>query len=225
MHIRTARMESFSDGVIAIVITIMVFDIKFRDLARDFTERDVIKGLVVLAPRLIAYFFSFLVLGLMWLNHHHLFHMVQIVDEKLMWLNLNLLFWLSLIPLPTSMIGKNPFLAESAAIYGGVLCMVSLSFALMRSYIHRHRLMHQDNRKLNREVDKVNKRVRIKNYISILSYLGSVPMAFVSVYISFVLFLLPCILFFIPDGVAAASDNLPPERIEQEKPNQDSGGV
>src|SRR6476469_7138340 len=107
MHIRTSRMESFSDGVISIIITIMVFDIKFRDLAHDFSHRDVTQGLIILWPKLIAYFFSFLVLGIMWLNHHHLFHMVQIVDEKLMWLNLNLLFWMSLVPLPTSMIGKN----------------------------------------------------------------------------------------------------------------------
>jgi uncharacterized membrane protein len=209
-------MEAFSDGVIAIIITVMVFDIKFRDLAHDFSRRDVIEGLYILWPKVLAYLFSFLVLGIMWLNHHHMFHLVQVVDEKLMWLNLNLLFWLSLIPLPTSMIGRNPFLSESAAIYGGVMFMVAISFMLMRGYVRRHGLMHRDDRQLNREVDKATRRARSKNYIGALAYLASVPLAYVSPFLAYGLFLIPTILFFIPDGVAAASDETPPESRENQ---------
>src|ERR1051325_1627109 len=131
MHIRTTRMETFSDGVIAIIITIMIFELKFRDLAHGFSHRDVVSGLQILWPKVAAYTFSFLVMGTMWLNHHHMYHLVQIVDEKLMWFNLNFLFWLSLIPLPTSMIGRNPFLPESVAMYGAAMFMVSVSFLLM----------------------------------------------------------------------------------------------
>ena len=216
MHIRTTRMEAFSDGVISIIITVMVFDIKFRELAHGFTHRDVVNGMDVLWPKVVAYMFSFMILGIMWLNHHHMFHLVQIVDEKLMWLNLHLLFWMSLIPLPTSMIGRNPLLAESAAIYGGVLSMTAVAFTIMRRYVSRHKLMHQEGeRKLNREVDKVNRRVQFKNFISMGSYIASVPLAYVSVFISYSLFLVPTILFFIPDGVAGASDILPPVSDEK----------
>ena len=220
MHIRTARMESFSDGVIAIIITVMIFDIKFRDLAHGFTHNDVLVGFKMLWPKVAAYAFSFLVLGTMWLNHHHMCHLVQMVDEKLMWYNLNFLFWLSLIPLPTSMIGRNPFLAESVAMYGAALLMVAVSFMLMRGYVHRRGLMLQDSHKINREVNKVTKRVRLKSFLGLAAYAAAVPAAFTSVYISYGLFLIPVALFFIPDGVAAASDDKPmaAEEYTQEHP-------
>lgn len=216
MHIRTTRMEAFSDGVIAIIITVMIFDIKFRELAHDFTHQDVMDGMHMLWPKIVAYFFSFLILGIMWLNHHHMFHLVQLVDEKLMWLNLHLLFWMSLIPLPTSMIGRNPLLPESAAIYGGVLGMTAISFTIMRHYVDRHRLMHQGDRKLDRQVDKVNSRVQLKNFIGIGAYVASAPLAYVSVFISYALILIPAVLFFIPEGVAEASDDTPPA-MEEDK--------
>src|SRR5436190_638643 len=72
MHIRTTRMEAFSDGVISIIITVMIFDIKFRELAHGFSEADVVTGMSMLWPKVVAYFFSFLILGIMWLNHHHM---------------------------------------------------------------------------------------------------------------------------------------------------------
>src|ERR1043165_5248685 len=183
MHIRTARMESFSDGVIAIIITVMIFDIKFRELAHGFTHNDVLVGFRMLWPKIGAYAFSFLVLGTMWLNHHHMYHLVQIVNEKLMWYNLNFLFWLSLIPLPTSMIGRNPFLPESVAMYGAAMFMVSVSFLLMRGYVHRQGLIRQGNRKINKELDKVNSRVRYKSMIGLAAYAAAVPAAFTSVYL------------------------------------------
>jgi len=213
MNIRTGRVEAFSDCVISILITIMVFDIKFPELHHDFTHRDVVAGLGIVGPKLIAYLFSFLVVGILWLNHHHLFHLIQVVDEKLLWLNLHLLFWMSLIPFPTSMLGKNPFLPESAAIYGGILFMASLSFSLMRRYVDRHNLMDQHDRQLNKEITKVTRKVRVKNYIGALSYLLSVPLAYVSVFISFGLYLIPTVLFFIPDGVEAAGEEI--EEVEE----------
>jgi uncharacterized membrane protein len=202
-------METFSDGVIAIIITIMIFDIKFRELAHDFSREDVMLGFRILWPKIGAYAFSFLVLGTMWINHHHMFHLVQMVDEKLMWFNLNFLFWLSLMPLPTSMIGRNPYLPESAAMYGAAMFMVALSFLLMRGYVHRSGLMRQDDKKINRELERVNKRVRIKSLIGLAAYAAAIPMAYRSVYIAYGLFLVPTGLFFIPDGVAAASDDTP----------------
>lgn len=208
MNIRTGRVEAFSDGVIAIIITIMVFDIKFP-VVSHVTRSLVIRDLQLLAPRLIAYLFSFLLVGIMWLNHHHLFHLIQVVDEKILWLNLHFLFWMSLIPFPTSMIGANPLLPDSSAVYGTVLSMCALSFTLMRSYAIRKKLMHQDDNRLNKEVYKVSRRARIKNIIATLAYLVSIPVAYLSVYLSFVCFMIPPVLFFIPDGVPGAGEEHP----------------
>jgi uncharacterized membrane protein len=210
-------MEAFSDGVIAIIITVMIFDLKFRELAHGFTHNDVVLGFRLLWPKIGAYAFSFLVLGTMWLNHHHMFHLVQAVDEKLMWFNLNFLFWLSLIPLPTSMIGRNPLLSESVALYGAAMFMVSLSFVAMRRYVHWRGLMRGQSRKVNKELDKVSKRVLIKSLIGLLAYAASIPMAYQSVHISYLLFIIPTALFFIPDGVAAASDVRPEVKEEIEE--------
>ena len=209
MNIRTGRVEAFSDCVISILLTIMVFDIRFPDLAHNFSQHDVNTGFQIVGPKLIAYVFSFLIIGIMWLNHHHLFHLIQVVDEKVLWLNLMLLFWMSLIPFPTAMLGRNPFLPESAAIYGGILFMVTLSFSLLRNYVIRHRLTDQDDRGLTRKVNKVNIRALHKNMIASAAYLASVPLAYVSVYLSFACYLIPPVLFFIPEGVAEAGDQMP----------------
>ncbi len=209
MHIRTARMESFSDSVISIIITVMIFDIKFRELAHGFAHRDVVQGFHILWPKISAYAFSFLVLGTMWLNHHHMYHLVQRVDEKLMWFNLNFLFWLSLIPLPTSMIGRNPILPESVALYATAMMMVALSFMLMRNYVHRQGLMRQEDRAVNRQLKVVHRRVRIKSIIGLAAYAAAIPAAYYSVYLSYVLIAAPTALFFIPDGIANAADGSP----------------
>lgn len=216
MQIRTGRVEAFSDSVISILITVMVFDIKFPDLAHDFTHRDVVQGFHVVGPKLIAYLFAFMVVGILWLNHHHFFHLVQVVDEKLMWLNLIFLFWLSLVPFPTSMIGKNPFLPESAAIFGCVLFMTSFWFSAMRRYAANHHLFERKDDEITEKVEEVSRRVQVKNYVSLCAYALGIPLAYVSVYISFGLFLIPTILFFIPDGVKEASDDVTEEIIDKE---------
>ncbi|MBA3827702.1 MAG: DUF1211 domain-containing protein [Taibaiella sp.] len=201
MNINTNRVESFSDGVISIIITIMVFNIKFPRVKTPYTSAELHAGLMVVAPNLITYLFSFLVIGILWLNHHHIYLMLQKVDEKLMWLNLHFLFWISLIPFPTSMLGGNPFLPESAAIYGGILFMSAFSFTIMRTYAMRHALMHNDNKVMEKKIKLVNNKAKLKNYIGMAAYFLSMPMAYISVYISFVCFIIPPILFFIPDGI------------------------
>lgn len=216
MQIKTGRMEAFSDSVISILITIMVFDIKFPDLAHDFTHRDVVTGFQVVGPKLIAYLFSFLVVGILWLNHHHFFHLVQVVDERLMWLNLVFLFWLSLVPFPTSMLGKNPLLPESAAIYGVVLFMTSFWFSAMRRYATRKRLFDQEDDTVTKQVVKSSRRTLLKNYVSLAAYAVAIPLAYASVFVSYALFLIPTILFFIPDGVAEASDEVADLEVKTE---------
>jgi uncharacterized membrane protein len=202
MNISTNRVEAFSDGVIAIVMTIMVFDIKLSNDIKLLSNKKELKELLVLVPQLVAYLFSFTVLGIMWLNHHHLFHMIKRVDEKFLWLNLHLLFWLSLIPFPTDLLGAAPFLQYSAAIYGFILFMASFAFLLLRGYAIRHNFMYVAEEKvLNRVIDKVNRRSIIKNYIGMGAYLLSIPAAYYSIYAAYACFAVAPVLFFIPDGV------------------------
>jgi uncharacterized membrane protein len=207
MTISSKRVESFSDNVISIIITIMVFEMRFPVLMSHFTRANVWTGLAPILPRLVAYVFSFLVLGIMWVNHHHMFHLIQRVDEKLLWLNMHLLFWMSLIPFPTAMLGGNPFLPEASAMYGVTLMMTSIAFKIMRDYIAKHELMYKENDDdRNNEVDVINRRAKIKNMIGIAAYALSIPMAYVSVYISFACFIVLPSMFFIPDGVKTRFD-------------------
>lgn len=199
--IPTVRVEAFSDGVIAILITIMVFDIKMPAFGRVLEGSEVWRALITLAPKLLAYLFSFIIMGIMWANHHHTFHLIQKVDSKLLWLNLHFLFWLSLIPFPTSMVGANPKLPQSAAIFGSVLFAMSLAYTLMRRYASAHHLMEHGERGTDRAVRKVNRKVIFKSWIGTAAYAASVPLAFVHVYASYACLLVQPVLFFIPDGI------------------------
>lgn len=211
MTISTNRVEAFSDCVISIVMTIMIFDIKISDSLKHMSDKKELRELLVLVPQLVAYLFSFTILGIMWLNHHHLFHMIQRVDEKFLWLNLHLLFWLSLIPFPTDLLGEAPMLTYSAAIYGIVLFMASFAFMLLRRYAIRHGFMYIGQEKeLNATLRKVNRRAIIKNYIGMAAYLLSIPASFVSVYAAYACFTVAPILFFIPDGI---DDELLAEKV------------
>lgn len=202
MNITTKRVEAFSDGVIAIIITIMVFNIRFPHMKIPYAHWQVMQELQKLIPSFITYFFSFLIIGIMWLNHHHMFHLIDKVNERLLWLNLHFLFWLSLIPFPTSMLSGNPFLPESTAFYGIVLFMVAFSFAILRGYAVKRGLMHKgDGKLIQRQIAKVNKRAKLKNWVGMGAYFISIPLAYVSVYASFACFVIPPVLFFIPDGI------------------------
>jgi len=201
MNISTKRVEAFSDCVISIVITIMVFDIKLPEGVK-LTNKWELKQLLLLAPQFISYLFSFMVLGIMWINHHHLLHMIQKADEKFLWLNLHLLFWLSLIPFPTDMLGRNPLLSYSTATYGAILFMAAFAMTLLRGYAIRHSLMYIAKEKtLNKTIDLVNRRSRIKNFIGMASYFISIPASFWSVYAAYACFTVAPILFFIPVGI------------------------
>jgi uncharacterized membrane protein len=112
------------------------------------------------------------------------------------------LFWLSLIPFPTDMLGRNPLLSYSTATYGAILFMAAFAITLLRGYAIRHSLMHIDKEKaLNKTIDVVNRRSRIKNYIGMAAYLISIPASFWSVYIAYACFTITPLLFFIPDGI------------------------
>ncbi|MDB5196914.1 MAG: hypothetical protein JWP88_1285 [Flaviaesturariibacter sp.] len=202
MKIGTTRVETFSDGVVAIIITIMVLSLKLPDLNKDETAKAVHNHLVQVLPYFIPYAFSFMMIGIFWVNHHHMFHLLEKTDEPLLLWNLLFLFWMSLIPLATALIGANPLLAESVAFYGFIMLMTTLTFGIMRSHTIRKGLVHKDrDKEVTKQIMGVTLKGRTKTYIGAMAYLCSVPLAYVSVYTAYVCFAIAPIIFFIPDGI------------------------
>lgn len=188
------RIEAFSDGVIAIIVTIMVLELHLPETA---LEGDLWTQLVLpLAPKLISYALSFLVVAIMWVNHHALLDTVRRVDSAILWLNLNLLFWMSLIPLVTGFWGDHPFDPPAVAAYGFVLFASAAAFTLFR----RH-LMARENE--SAELAALHRRIWGKSLLGMGLYLVSVPLAWISPWISIAIFALVPAMFFIPDGKQA----------------------
>lgn len=192
-QIPTTRIEAFSDGVIAIIITIMVFDLKLQEIP---TDKTVWSELIKLAPKFISFGISFLMLAIMWVNHHQLFHQIKHTDRKLLWYSIHLLFWMSIVPFGTNFIGSNPWLWQASFFYGIIFFMSALSFTMLRNYVNNNNLLH----------DNINKqahlKIRNKNRIALSIYLLAASMSIISVYISFVLFLVVPAMYFIPEKIS-----------------------
>jgi uncharacterized membrane protein len=178
------RMEAFSDGVIAIIITVMVLELRVphgADLA----------ALRPLIPVFLSYVLSFVFLGIYWSNHHHLLHAISHVDGRVLWANLHLLFWLSLIPFVTAWMGENRFAAWPVALYGVVMLLAAVAyFILTRALI----ALHGRESVLATAVGRDR-----KGKVSIVIYLAAIPLAFVNSWISCAFYVLVAILWLIPD--------------------------
>ena len=122
------RLEAFSDGVIAIIITIMVLELKVP-------HGEGIETLVPLLPVFLSYILSFVYLGIYWNNHHHMLHVTQRVTGPMLWANLHLLFWLSLVPFATGWMGENHFAPATSAVYGAVLLMAAMAYVILQRLI------------------------------------------------------------------------------------------
>ena len=181
---RTNRLEAFSDGVIAIIITIMVLELKPPH------DPDV-RSLVSLWPTFSAYVLSFVIIAIYWINHHHLIHLVTRVDATILWANMNLLFWLSVVPWATVYLGENHLLPFPVALYAMVSTIGAISFFLLRVSIARHN--HEP------EFKKLNKKMAHKNLIAILIYVGAIAAAFVYVPLALILIALPAAMYFLPE--------------------------
>ncbi len=183
-----ARLEAFSDGVIAIIITIMVFDLKVPELIAGFSSQDAWAALAHLLPKIGAYTLSFVVLGIMWLNHHALFDLIKHSTSGLVWCNLHLLFWMSLIPLPTAFLAAHPLLSQACLFYGIVLAGSSLGFNILRWYAAVHAKLMPYHPLYHRS-----------NLIALFLYSTSGPLAFVSPYLSYLIFIAIPIWYFLPE--------------------------
>ena len=179
------RLEAFSDGVIAIIITIMVLELHVPPHANGLSD------LVALLPVLLSYVLSYIYVGIYWNNHHHMLHSTRHVTGGILWANLHLLFWLSLFPFTTAWVGANHLAPAPTAVYAFVLLMAGVAY-----YILEHAIIRQQgpDSLLAKAVGN-----RCKENISPLIYLAAIPLAFVSVWISHALFIIVAILWLVPD--------------------------
>ena len=181
-----SRLEAFSDGVIAIIITIMVLEMK----APHGSE---LADLLPIAPTFLTYILSYVYVGLYWNNHHHLFHVVQRVSGGVLWANLHLLFWLSLIPFVTHWLGENHFTAWPTALYGVVLFMAAVAYYILTRAL---RAVHGEggNTKLAAALCR-----DFKGKMSVLVYAVAIGLAFVIPEVSLALYALVAAVWLIPD--------------------------
>jgi uncharacterized membrane protein len=191
-QIPTSRIEAFSDGVIAIIITVMVFDLKLQEVP---TDKTVWNELTLLVPKFVSYAISFLMLSIMWVNHHQLFHQIKQTDRKLLWYSIHLLFWMSFVPFVTNFIGANPLLWQASFFYGIIFFMSALSFTALRNYAIRSNLLHDNISKQS------HIKIRNKNRVALSIYLLASFVSLISVYISFTLFLIVPTMYFIPEKI------------------------
>jgi len=180
------RLEAFSDGVLAIIITIMVLELKIP----HGTGWDAIKPLI---PVAVSYLLSFIIVGIYWGNHHHLLHTVGHVNSKMIWANLHLLFWLSLIPFGTAWMGENNFKSITVAVYAGILDLCGFAYYILLTVI---RNSHPNNKALLVPLQKQTR----KGLISNICYTIAIPLAFLHPLIAGIIIFLVAVLWWIPDG-------------------------
>ena len=188
----TARIEAFSDGVIAIAITILVLELRAPELSSAFTEAQVSDLLAHLFPKFAAYLLSFLLIAIYWVNHHHMFHLLERADSGLLWANNNLLLWLSLLSFPTSMLGEHPSSTLIAALYGGISFMAALGFYLLHHHAFSAGLFSKDySERAYRDDARAN-------LMTLGAYSLFIAVSFVYPYAAEVGYLLIALMYFLP---------------------------
>jgi len=181
---RTTRLEAFSDGVIAILITIMVLEMKVPHGVE-------LSVLLPLFPVFLSYVLSFIYVGIYWNNHHHMLHTCRKVTGGILWANLHLLFWLSLIPFATGWVGENHFTASPTALYGFVLLMSAIAYFILQQVIIA-----------SQGPDSVLKKAVGKDWkgkISPVIYFSAIVIAYVEPWVSMACYVIAALMWFVPD--------------------------
>ncbi len=181
---RKGRLEAFSDGVLAIIITIMVLELRIPHGEHP-------GNLLPLLPILISYILSFVHIGIYWNNHHHMFQAVRKVRGGVLWANLFLLFWLSLLPFATGWMGENNFSKWPVAFYGFILLMAAIAYFILASSLLR---LHGKNSTLSAAFGN-----DIKGKISIIIYIIAILLTFLNPWIGFSIYVIVAIIWIIPD--------------------------
>lgn len=179
------RLEAFSDAVIAIILTIMVLELKVPHGVN-------LEAIRPLLPVFLSYILSFIYLGIYWNNHHHMLQAAKTVNGAILWANMHLLFWLSLVPFVTGWMGENHFAPLPTAVYGVVLLCSALAYTLLQTVIVRH---HRDRDDLLAKAIGGD----LKGKISIVCYVAAILLAFVNQWISDALYILVAAIWLVPD--------------------------
>jgi len=178
------RLEAFSDGVIAVIITIMVLELKAPEGAG-------VDALRPLAPAFLTYVLSFVFLGIYWNNHHHMLHATDRINGKVLWANLHLLFWLSLVPFVTGWMGENHFAAVPTAVYGVVLLMAAVAFTILT------KLLVAEQGPGSRLAEALGPDTKSK--VSLALYACAIPLAFANRWIADALYVSVALIWLVPD--------------------------
>jgi uncharacterized membrane protein len=178
------RLEAFSDGVIAILITIMVLEFKVPRGAD-------LHALRAMLPVFLSYVLSFVFLGIYWNNHHHMLHAAEKVDGRILWANLHLLFWLSLVPVGTEWIGEYPFAPAPTAVYGVILLGAALAYTILQAAIVRR---HGPGSVLASAVGN-----NVKGKVSLGLYVAAIAAACLLPWISYGIYVLVALIWLVPD--------------------------
>ncbi|UHO37490.1 DUF1211 domain-containing protein [Chryseobacterium capnotolerans] len=178
------RLEAFSDGVLAIIITIMVLELKVPEGANWASLKPLI-------PKFLAYIFSFIYVGIYWNNHHHMFQAVNKVNGGILWANLHLLFWLSMMPIATEWIGNTGFAENPVATYGIILVLCAIAYSILENVIIR---CEGENSKLKEAIH-----AKYKENISIIFYILGIATSFFYPYIAIGFYYIVALIWLIPD--------------------------
>ncbi|WP_109485557.1 TMEM175 family protein [Occallatibacter savannae] len=179
-----SRLEAFSDGVLAIIITIMVLEL-------HIPQGSGIEALRPVLPILLSYLLSFVYIGIYWNNHHHLLHATRQVRESVLWANLHLLFWLSLLPFATGWMGASRFAPDPTAVYGMVLLMSGVSYWILVQTIIAG---EGENSLVRKAIGKDR-----KGFVSVVMYAIAIPFGFVAHWVAHSIYILVALLWLIPD--------------------------
>ena len=181
---KTIRLESFSDGVLSIVITIMVLTLTVPEV-NDFS------GLEALVPKFLSYLVSFIYLGIFWTNHHHIMRITKSVNGRTLWANLNLLFWLSLIPFSTTWVGESDLSRDALVLYGAILLLCSLSFMVLVNCIKKN---HSRDSAIYTLTDR-NK----KALFSIIGFSLGIGLSYISILFPVIAYVANAFIWFMPN--------------------------
>jgi uncharacterized membrane protein len=185
------RLEAFSDGVLAIIITIMVLELHIPHPTDQRPQPSGLADLQPLLPVFLTYVLSFIYIGIYWNNHHHLIKAAHKVNAAMMWANLHLLFWLSLFPFVTGWMGENHFTKAPTALYGAVMLMAGIAYFILQSVIIAE---HGHDSKLAKSIGR-----DFKGKTSLVLYAAAIGLVFVEPWISCVIYVLVAFMWLIPD--------------------------
>jgi uncharacterized membrane protein len=190
---RKTRLEAFSDGVIAIIITIMVLELRIPEGA-DW------QALQTSIPIFLTYMLSFVFVAIYWVNHHHLLHVVKRISAGIMWANINLLFWLSLVPFATGWMGNNHFEPVPVVVYAVLMVLCGVAYTILQKTIE---VCHKNDAELKEFMQSQSR----KGVISLVAYLAAIPLAYINTIFSGIIFVFVAVTWLVPDKKSEQIEN------------------